>query len=87
MLHVGWQPIDTAPKDGSLVLAVWAGEEFSIPRFVRWVYNPRTKTTFWNDFDEWDSYENEDNPPTYWFPLPEFPLPPQFAGILEEKSK
>lgn len=67
----GWQPMDSAPKDGSIVLAWRSGWER--PAFVRWVYNNRTKTTFWNDSLEWDAYEMESQPPTHWIPLSEPP--------------
>lgn len=68
---VTWQPIGTAPKDGSRVIAWRAGWENCA--FVRWALNPRTGTEFWNDDQEWDAYENEECPPTHWLPLP--PLP------------
>lgn len=68
----GWQPIETAPKDGSLVLA-WR-EGWDKPCFVRWIFNSRTETTFWNDSIEYDFYENETEPPTHWLPIPEIPV-------------
>ena len=67
---MSWQPIETAPRDGSDVLALFSGGNVS---FVRWVFNHRTKTTFWNDASEWDCYEYENTPPTHWMPLPEPP--------------
>jgi hypothetical protein len=66
-----WHPIDTAPRDGTRVLAWRAGWEES--RFVRWIFNRRTQTEFWNDAEELDDYELEQEPPTHWFPLPDLP--------------
>lgn len=60
-----WQPIATAPKDGTHVL-VW------------WEYWSRHPTVAWVDrFGRWVSEialdENGDHPPTYWQPLPSPP--------------
>lgn len=66
-----WQPIETAPKDGSFVLA-WKPSwtiQWGRARFVRWTWNARTKTEFWNDADELDWYELEMDPPTHWLPI------------------
>ena len=65
------KPIDTAPKDGTIILAWRRGWER--PAFVRWVFNDRTQTEFWNDSVEWDAYELESEPPTHWIPLPDLP--------------
>ena len=67
-----WQPIETAPKDGSSILA-WR-EGWYRPIYVRWVLNPRTGTEFWNDEIEWDAYELENEPPTHWLPMPGPPM-------------
>lgn len=69
---MNWQPIETAPKDGTSILA-WRRDWKEGPRFVQWRLNRRTCTTFWNDPVENDDYENEENPPTHWFELPETP--------------
>lgn len=59
-----WQPIETAPKDGTIVL-VYAKEtqEYAI--------------VFWNRYyREWNqrSMEEEElESPTHWMPLPEAP--------------
>lgn len=66
-----WEAMESAPKDGSRVLA-WR-EGWDNPRFVRWVLNGRTGTEFWNDADELDAYELEREPPTHWL---EIPAPP-----------
>jgi hypothetical protein len=57
-----WQPIETAPKDGTIILT-WQGG-------VRWritCYNPHVK--------EWHyiGIEYSKEAPTYWMPLPQPP--------------
>lgn len=66
-----WENISTAPKDGSLVLA-WR-HDWERPDWVRWRFNYRTETTFWNNDGEDDSYENQTEPPTHWIRLPALP--------------
>jgi len=61
-----WQTIDSAPKDGSPVLAMRA--DWDLPMYVHWIKNPRTETEFWNDWHELDAYELEVSPPTHWLP-------------------
>lgn len=73
-----WFPIESAPKDGSLVFA-WH-REWGRPDWVRWILNPRTETEFWNDADELDAYELENDPPTHWMPLPPSPSQPKEGG-------
>ena len=58
-----WQPIETAPKDGTAILAVWVKsgtpEELSEePRILRRVW-----------FDGLHTYSE----PTHWMPLPDRP--------------
>lgn len=55
-----WQPIESAPKDGTRVL-VWDGEEW----LARWqAYNG----------GYWDADEYISENPTHWMPLPAPPL-------------
>lgn len=58
-----WQPIETAPKDGSLILTY----DGCNSRVVEW----------WSEFKYWDYigdgfYRSEfsDHDPTHWMPLP-----------------
>lgn len=59
-----WRPIDTAPKDGAMILTV-----------VPWLMYP--KTLFWATYaDEWRCPATEDAnsyEPTHWLPLREAP--------------
>lgn len=64
-----WQPIETAPKDGSVIVAIGA-----VP--ARGGYS----IIFWDTFhEEWAGYTAEDEkrlvkfPPLHWMPLPEPP--------------
>jgi hypothetical protein len=75
---MSWQPIETAPKDGTEVLLFipvnW-GETFQeVPRIgngnhveAAW-YNP-TRRLWLNRLDQWIKEQT----PTHWMPLPEPP--------------
>lgn len=64
----GWQPIGTAPQDGTYLLAIAAGQR--IPAVIAW--------NIWND-----AWADRPDPstearmvvhqPTHWMPLPEPP--------------
>lgn len=63
-----WQPIETAPKNGTVILVCGGNAGF---------YYPTTLAALW-DNGEWlpDQWEQVDESlePEYWMPLPE---PPQ----------
>ncbi len=71
-----WQPIETAPKDGTFILAICSPEAWC-PVIVRWNNNVV------NDFgtvleegwgDEFKTYHIDGlNMPTHWMPLPQPP--------------
>ena len=71
-----WQPIETAPKDGSCVLVfpgIWNNTPCSIARWDdnKYANNPRP---FWRRLDAMGSVSRSlYNPPTHWMPLPEPP--------------
>lgn len=75
-----WQPIETAPKDGSRVLLVRAGidESAFVGSWSLW-----SNKDYWTP-DHWvDDARNLDlieRPPTHWMPLPD---PPQPTGGQE----
>lgn len=68
-----WQPIESAPKDGTWILTIisglWAGGTPYLPAVVRWEKRYG---------EGWLSVEQEDNGegpmhefmPTHWMPLP-----------------
>ncbi len=58
----GWQPIDTAPKDGTQILAFEIGGYFNC-----WWHDNGYGEQYW--MDEADSEPN----PTHWMPLPAAP--------------
>ena len=63
-----WQPIETAPRDGTHILAAWLPAMF--PRWVR-------EAIMWKD-GEWVttwSHEPISSRPRHWMPLPDPPAP------------
>ena len=67
--RIEWQPIETAPKDGTDIL-VMTGETMHV---VRWI-------NIHGDFDYWAVDDNKHGPftlrgkaPTHWMSLPEPP--------------
>ena len=60
-----WQPIETAPKDGTKFLAYEGGAENK--HYECWWQDDFSNWSGWQDW--WDS-EPE---PTHWMPLPEPP--------------
>ena len=63
----GWQPIESAPKDGTRILLGWKLQEAVI--VARWVA-PDTRGDLVWELDEDGSYVKA---PTHWMPLPEPP--------------
>ena len=53
-----WQPIETAPKDGELVL-LWDGHDCTLGQWFSGL---------------WESVEGDIFDATHWMPLPELPL-------------
>ena len=77
-----WQPIDTAPKDGTRVLVVVTGDVFIAhwsdeAAFERCETKPGWQI-FASDGDCWYAWAVDDA--THWMPLPSGPLP---AGDAE----
>ena len=61
---MNWQPIETAPKDGSLVL-ITDGTYIEVAKSYGYG---------WSSSDDLDfGYGNWDSRLTYWMPLPELP--------------
>lgn len=64
-----WQPIETAPKDGTLVLLYVPSRGIRLARWRCGIFDNE-----WVDESfEWARYLEWDNPPTHWA-LP--PMPP-----------
>jgi hypothetical protein len=80
---MSWQPIETAPKDGTRVLGFsageWPDEQISTTRCTKageWIHECCVESTIWGDYDHgrWE--------PTHWHPLPE---PPQSQAEAEKQ--
>jgi hypothetical protein len=68
-----WQPIDTAPKDGTVILvapSVWRGRNFDMARWEPNEYAEKPKP-FWLR-DSALQTQCRENTPTHWMPQPEF---------------
>ena len=60
-----WQPIETAPKDGSPVLVLGSGWNDPVPTVA-----------VWNEYEEWAEFTGGETiwpAPNHWMPLPEPP--------------
>jgi hypothetical protein len=66
-----WQPIESAPKDGTLVLICFADGEIYIARNEG---KPDSQHNDWWDQDGLD-FGYGASQPTHWMPLPELPKP------------
>ena len=75
----GWRPIETAPKDGTHIVAVVAG---FVPAVARWTNEFRPDGAFeWMDPEmfaaesHWEEVLEITDPwePTHWMPLPAAP--------------
>lgn len=70
--RTGWQPIETAPRDGTNVL-LWNGYHMEV---ASWGYtNPWKHREDWcvgQCFGDYNSYSTADEP-THWHPLPAEP--------------
>lgn len=72
-----WQPIETAPKDGTRILAFWPdvyGNSSAVQIETWWGAwgHGRSKET-WQNAWEWADGANN---PTHWMPLPTPPVKP-----------
>lgn len=80
-----WQPIDSAPKDGTSVLIYWPNYNYdgfdqrpqSVMAIGRWKENDRLENSpgYFSDTTEWDDYglAQPEYAPSHWMPLPEPP--------------
>ncbi len=68
MMMDAWQPIETAPKDGTQVL-VWSGQEFAVVEY----YQDKDGTSFWEIGHTPGARCFAAIALTHWMPLPEPP--------------
>jgi len=75
-LRSQWRPIETAPKDGTRIMACVVGFAVSIAHFDKEVNKwLAVDDDEFDDVEQWDSYcRNTFYEPTHWKPLP---TPPQ----------
>lgn len=89
----GWQPIETAPKDGTTILlvaegtviAAWWHDDFGPFQWV-FVDDPRESLTGCCDHEGTGRVYTNGYPvdvPTHWMPLPE---PPQLEQMVKESK-
>lgn len=82
-----WQPIETAPKDGTRILCVLSPYQAAIARWGcnRWlILEPDDFSDADDPDDQWRHYVmNTDYLPTHWMPLP---APPAAARTQEPKT-
>ena len=69
----GWQPIETAPRDGTEVVLLF-DDEVALLGKIR----PRVRAASW--LVDWTIPYRRDNPPTHWMPLPAAPIDAARAG-------
>jgi hypothetical protein len=71
-----WQPIDTSPKDGTVILVyppTWKDRTCSMAKWDTDQYATRPRP-YWHRLDDMNRTTiSRNNPPTHWMPLPEAP--------------
>jgi hypothetical protein len=70
---MSWQPMDTAPRDGTTFLAVSGRNNAVVP--CRWDDDRYAKSPkpYWSRSDCWGSRDHRANPPIVWQPMPTYP--------------
>ena len=72
-----WQPIETAPKDGTSVLVGWEGKsKMMIAHWDKDTYEGKRRPTkpYWWSWDaSLTATISRANPPTHWMKLPSSP--------------
>ena len=77
-----WQPIETAPKDGTPV-DLWGVNHLHYAKTGRRATNVtwgRVRDWMGNERDDWQHGHGEDFEPTHWMPLPSPPRALQQKG-------
>lgn len=69
-----WQPIETAPRDGSHVLLYVRDHGIHIGRLEADLYAKRPRP-YWQWSDLWGLTTQRAHPPSHWMPLPASPSP------------
>lgn len=74
---LGWQPIDSAPKDGSAILSI-VGDKIPV---VCWWCKGDYYSGWWRGDAGYRIY------PTHWMPLPDPPAVPLASRRREQEEK
>lgn len=67
---MNWKPIETAPKDGTIVLLGW-DDDCHIPSVG--CFNVNKGLWYCDRQWRWEDGHMKECPPTHWMPLPEPP--------------
>ena len=67
---MNWQPISTAPKDGTRIL-VWNGSYASAVVYAHNLYKNEDGWWLEDDGEQWDAFLYSE--PTHWMPMPNPP--------------
>lgn len=67
-LEKGWQPIETAPRDGTKIILAWGTETI-----VGWYLDNSKTVISWEGFRPHSNVAWPQGNPTHWMPLPEKP--------------
>lgn len=77
-----WQPIETAPKDGTEILVGWMTTPVRV-LIASWTNGPYHLSTCWRDRE--GGYALTD--PALWMLIPPLPAAPPLAGRSDEPTK
>ena len=77
MIGMEWQPIDTAPRDGTRILLAWAGSEVTEGYWMGDSSRNYWGVVGWFSIDE-DVLTSRPSRPSHWMPLPQ---PPPAASV------
>lgn len=69
-MYADWRSIDTAPRDGALVLLAYPGTDMPV-RIGRWVASYSVTAAHWFSFS--GVFKRHREVPTAWMPLPRPP--------------
>ena len=78
-----WQPIETAPRDGTSILGFRPGDTFSghMITAIYWCGSSPVDSGWWALCEAGDHSASDEFDPTHWMPLPE---PPTEGQIVME---
>jgi hypothetical protein len=74
-----WQPIETAPLDGTKLWLYWPFEHEDDRQKVGWYELDHVDSPFWTDVED-----TEPTPPTHWRPLPS---PPALRATTQTETE